>query len=107
MAKRKGRGVERGRYSSKRKTEAVVRMIRGENLDALSRELGVTAATLSEWRDAFLAGGQENLKSREPTAQDHENMLLKAKVGELTMELEASREAVRRFRAGLPLDGKK
>jgi len=48
---------DRGRFSSRRKTEAVLRLLRGEALDAVSRELGVTAATLSGWREAFLAGG--------------------------------------------------
>ena len=39
---------ERGRFSSRRKTEAVLRLLRGEELDALSRELGVTTATLAQ-----------------------------------------------------------
>jgi hypothetical protein len=43
--------AERGRWSSRRKTQAVLRLLRGEALDALSRELGVTAATLAQWRD--------------------------------------------------------
>ena len=49
---------ERGRFSSRRKTEAVLRLLHGEELDALSRELGVTAATLAQWRERFLAAGQ-------------------------------------------------
>ena len=40
--------AERGRWSSRRKTELVPRILRGEALDTLSRELGVTAATLAE-----------------------------------------------------------
>ena len=50
--------AERGRFSSPRKTAAVLRLLRGEDLELLSRELGITAATLSGWRDDFLAGGQ-------------------------------------------------
>ena len=46
---------ERGRFSSRRKAEAVLRLLHGEELDALSRELGVTAATLAQWRERFLA----------------------------------------------------
>jgi len=38
---------DRGRFSARRKTEAVLRLLRGEDLDTLSRELGVTAATLA------------------------------------------------------------
>jgi hypothetical protein len=41
---------DRGRFSARRKTEAVLRLLRGEDLDTLSRELGVVAATLSGWR---------------------------------------------------------
>jgi hypothetical protein len=36
---------DRGRFSARRKIEAVLRVLRGEDLDALSRELGVTVAT--------------------------------------------------------------
>ena len=57
---------ERGRFSSRRKAEAVLRLLHGEELDALSRELGVTAATLAQWRERFLAGGQASLKSQMP-----------------------------------------
>jgi len=48
----------------------------------------VTAATLSRWRDEFLAAGQAGLKSRERTAADDEVLRLKALVGDLTMRLE-------------------
>jgi transposase-like protein len=79
---------ERGRFSSGRKAEAVLRLIRGESLELLSRELGVTAATLSSWRDDFLAGGQAALKSRPTDERDDEIARLRAKVGELTMDNE-------------------
>ena len=44
-----GRG---GRMSRPRKPAAVPRLLRGEDLETVSRALGVTAATLSGWRDA-------------------------------------------------------
>jgi hypothetical protein len=47
---------DRGRFSA-RKTEAVRRLLRGEDLEAPSRERGGTAATLSGWRGSFLDGG--------------------------------------------------
>jgi transposase-like protein len=49
--------AERGRFSSRKKVDAVLQVLRGEDLDLVSRELGLTAARLSEWRDQFLAGG--------------------------------------------------
>ncbi len=79
---------ERGRFSSRRKTSAVLRLLRGEDLELVSRELGVTVATLSGWRDDFLAGGQAALKSRPADDRDDEIDRLRAKVGELTMDNE-------------------
>jgi transposase-like protein len=79
---------DRGRFSARRKTETVLRLLRGEDLELLSRELGVTAATLSAWRDDFLAGGQAALKSRPADDRDDEIARLRAKVGELTMDNE-------------------
>jgi hypothetical protein len=37
----------RGRCSSQPKTATVLRLLRGEDLELVSRELGLTAATLS------------------------------------------------------------
>jgi hypothetical protein len=79
---------ERGRFSSQRKAAAVLRLLRGEDLELVSRELAVTAATLSGWRDDFLAGGQAALKSRPADDRDDEIARLRAKVGELTMDNE-------------------
>src|SRR5205823_7860622 len=47
-----GRG---GRMSRQRKTAAVLRLLRGEDLETISRALGVTAATLTGWHDAGLS----------------------------------------------------
>ncbi len=74
-----------GRFSSRRKREAVLRVLRGETLDAVSRSLGVTAGTLADWRDRFLAGGESSLKSRPADARDEEIQRLRAKIGEITM----------------------
>ena len=79
---------ERGRFSSRRRSAAVLRPLRGEDLELVSRELGVTAATLSGWRDDFLAGGQAALKSRPTDDREDEIARLRAKVGELTMDNE-------------------
>src|SRR4028118_1398810 len=72
---------DRGRFSARRKAEAVLRLLRGEDLDALSRELGVTAATLSSWRDAFLDGGTAAMKSRPADDRDEEIARLRPKAG--------------------------
>ena len=53
----------RRRMSAKRKQSAVLRLLRGEDLELVSRELGVTAVELTAWRDAFLAAGEASLKN--------------------------------------------
>lgn len=102
MSQVKGR-PERGRFSSKRKKEAVLRLLRGEDLDLVSRELGVTGATLSKWRDAFLDAGQGALRSRPADGRDARIKLLEQKLGQSTVEVELLREKISRMEAGLPL----
>ena len=95
-----GRG---GRFSAGRKRETVLRLLRGENLDSVSRELGITAARASRWRDQFLAAGQAGLKSRAPDARDEDHRRLQAKIGELLMETELLYAKVDQLEAGSPL----
>lgn len=94
---------EPGRFSARRKTETILRMLRGEPLDSLARELGVTAATLAHWREQFLSGGQGALKSRPADERDEEIQRLRAKVGEITMNNELLLERCHRLEANLPL----
>ena len=94
--------MERGRWSAKAKREVVLRLLRGEDLDALSREVKLTAAKLSQWRDVFLVSGEAGLKARE--ARNDEVARLKETLGEMTMRCELQAEAIRRLKAGLPLD---
>ena len=81
--------------------EVVLRLLRGEDLDALSRELKVGTSRIAEWRDEFLAGGQGSLMSREPDQRDEEIKRLRAKVGELTMENELLYEKCDRLEENL------
>ena len=93
----------RRRMSAQRKQAAVLRLLRGEALELLSRELAVTAAELSGWRDAFLAGGEASLKSRPADGRDGEIGRLKAKVGDLTMANELLGAKIERLEGGRPL----
>ena len=100
-----GRG---GRMSRQRKTTAVLRLLRGEDLETVSRELGVTAATLTNWHDAFLASGEAALTTRAVTGEELESDRLKARLGAALIErdllnekialLESERPFVRRGR---------
>jgi len=93
----------RRRMSARRKQDAVLRLLRGEDLELLSRQLGVTAAEVSGWRDAFLAGGEASLKSRPADARDDEIGRLKEKVGDLTMANELLEAKIERLETARPL----
>jgi transposase len=93
----------RGRWSARRKMAAVLRLLRGEDLETLSRELGVTAATLSGWREQSLVGMEANLKAREADVENEETQRLKSLVADLSMSNELLREKIHRLEAGRPL----
>ncbi len=80
----------------------MLRVLRGEDIETLSRELGVTAGKISQWRTAFLAGGAQSLKKRS-AAEDAEVKRLNEKIGEQTMEIELLREKIRLLEGKLPL----
>lgn len=85
------------RMTAARKQSAILRLLRGESLDILTRELRVTAADLSDWRDKFLAAGEAGLKNRPRDGRDAEISRLKNKVGGLTMDNELLTERISRM----------
>lgn len=107
MSKKQASHKENGRFSAKRKSEAVLRLLRGEDLDLLSREYQVTAAKLSQWRDAFLAAGQAGLHKSASDAPDGPTEKLQAKVGELTMANDLLEHKIERLEQGLPLPARR
>jgi transposase len=95
-----GRG---GRMSRQRKTAAVLRLLRSEDLETVSRSLGVTAATLTTWRDAFLAAGEAALATRPESGEAVESERLKAKLGEVMIERDLLNEKIAVLESGRPL----
>ena len=95
-----GRG---GRMSRQRKRDAVLRLLRGEDLETVSRSLGATAAALTAWRDAFLAGGEANLATRPEGAEALESERLKARLGEMLLERELFEAKIAALEGGRPL----
>src|SRR3989442_5429290 len=91
-----------GRFSSRRKTQAVLRLLRGEDLDRLSRDLGVTAARLVEWRDAVLAAGQTGLQERDGDPREEEDRRRKALIGGVPERNETPPERARGLAAAIP-----
>ena len=83
------------RWSVMRKREVALRLLRGESLEALSRELAVEIHRLQRWRDRALAGIDESLREREGDPLQAELDVAVKRVGELSMENELLREKIR------------
>jgi transposase-like protein len=92
-----------GRWSSRRKVSVVLELLRGADLESTSRKYRVTAATLTKWRDRFLAGGEAIWKSREADVEDQEKRRLKSAVANVSVENELLREKIARLEDGRPL----
>jgi hypothetical protein len=76
------------RWTAPRKAEVVIRIFRGESLDALSRELGVEVYVLEGWRVQALQGMETGLRSRHTDPLKEELDQAKRRIGELIMENE-------------------
>lgn len=92
-----------GRWSSQRKLAVILEVLRGADLEVTSRKHRITIATLTEWRDRFLAGGEANLNSREADPEDEEKRRLKSAIANVTVENELLREKIAQMESGRPL----
>ncbi len=90
------------RWSVRRKADAVMRLLRGEDIDEVSRELRVEAHRLAAWRDEFIASGTEGLKERPLPAEDRRLREAERKIGELTMDNDILRAAARKRGLQIP-----
>ena len=91
------------RWSAGRKRDVVLRVLRGESLDALSREVGVEIYRLEEWRERALAGLEGGLKNRQGDPLAEALDAAKRHIGELSMENELLRERARSAEKRFPL----
>ena len=92
-----------GRWSSKRKMSVILEILRGADLESTSRKYRVTVATLTEWRERFLAGGEAGLKSREADVDDEEKRRLRSVVANVSIENDLLREKIARLESNRPL----
>lgn len=79
------------RWSVARKREVALRLLRGEPVEPLSRELGVEIFRLEAWREKALAGIDASLKERQGDPVKAELDTAMKRIGELTMENELLR----------------
>ena len=94
--------IEGQRWSRNRKKEVVLRLLRGESLDALSRELAVENR-LEEWREQALAGLDAGLRAQKTDPTELRLAEAHKRLGSALMENELLRERCRRQGIPLPL----
>lgn len=95
-------GAGAGRWSAKRKVSVILELLRGADLEGTSRKHRVTVATLTQWRDRFLAGGEASLKSRSADVDEEEKKRLKSVVASVCVDNELLREKITRLENGRP-----
>jgi transposase len=99
-----GAAAEVKRWSVGRKKEVVLRLLRGESVDAVSREVSVPIYKLEQWRERALAGVDAGLKERENDPLERQLDEANRRVGELVMEVEILQKE---RRAKRPLVGRR
>lgn len=79
------------RWSVARKRAVVLRLIAGEPVELVSREIGVPVYKLERWRERAEAALESALKERETGAEGPELAAALQRIGELSMENELLR----------------
>ena len=98
------------RWSLARKHEVVLRLLRGEPVEAVSRQVGVPVWQLERWRARGLAGLKTGLRERSEDPAERELAEAHRRIGELSMEVELLRARIERpgpLPAGGRADGRR
>jgi transposase-like protein len=94
------------RWTAKRRATLVLSILKGETSVAeAARRHGLTVAEVEDWRDRFLVGAENALRSRpkdDEALKDEQIKKLKQKIGDLVLETDVLREALKPY----PLDRK-
>lgn len=94
------------RWTAKRRVALVVSILKGDTSIAESaRQHGLTVAEIEDWRDKFLFGAENALRSRpkdDEAVKDEQIKKLKQKIGDLVLDNDILREALKPY----PLDRK-
>ena len=94
------------RWTAKRRVALVVNILKGETSVAeAARTHGLTVAEVEEWREKFLLGAENALRTRprdEEALKEAQIKQLKQKIGDLVLDNDILREALKPY----PLDRK-
>lgn len=87
------------RWTAKRRSALVLEILRGDTSVAeAARKHALTVAEIEEWRDRFLSGAENALRSKpldDEAQKTQEIKRLKQKVGELVMDMDILKEAIK------------
>ena len=91
------------RWSAARKRDIVLRLLLGESIEAVSRQVAVEPYRLEQWRERGLAALDAGLKDRAEDDPIQAGLGAAYKrLGELGMENELLREKIARLEGGVP-----
>ena len=87
------------RWTAKKRSALILSILKGETTaQEAARKHDLTVAEVEEWKEKFLGAGENALRSRpkdEEGLKNEQIKRLKQKAGELVMDLDILREAVR------------
>lgn len=87
------------RWTSKRRVALVMSILKGEtSAQEAARRHGLTVAEVEDWRDKFLLGAENALRSKprnEEALKDEQIKRLKQKIGELVIDNDILKEAMK------------
>lgn len=90
------------RWTAKRRMALVLQVVKGEtSAQEAARRHGLTVAEVERWIEQGLAGMENQLRSRpreDEALRDEEVKRLKQKVGELVLDNDILREAIKPYR---------
>jgi len=89
------------RWTTKRRSALVLEILRGDTTAAeAARKHGLTVAEVEDWKERFLSGAENALRSKpldEEALKDAQIKRLKQKVGELVMDIDILKEAAKPY----------
>ena len=95
------------RWTAKRRAALILEILKGNTTTAeAARTHGLTVAEVERWKERFLAGAENALRSRPRDEEEQKDELirrLERKVGRMALELDIMQEAMKPYR---PFDGK-
>ncbi len=108
MEEKSNEGTPEGvqRWTTKRKAAVALSILKGEtSAQEAARKHGLTVAEVEDWKEKLLLGAENALRARprdEEALKDEQIKKLKQKLGEMVLDIDIMREAMRPYRPTTP-----